>query len=110
MASTRRNLSMVRGDTFCFDVILRELDDSTVESIYFTIKKKITDTEPIIQKSLGNGITNICEHIYRVRVAPEDTSGVAKGRYEYDLQIGVGADIYTVLLGVMEIFQDVTEN
>ena len=102
------NLSMVRGDTFSFDVVLSELDSSSIRSIYFTVKKKATDEAVVFQKSLGNGVTLVEEGTYRVRVAPEDTDGVAAGRYSYDLQIGVENDVYTVLMGALKIVQDVT--
>ena len=109
MAVTQ-NLNMIRGDSFSFDVALSDLDGDTVSSIYFTAKKKATDETPVFQKSLENGITLTEGTTYRVRVAPEDTGGVASGKYVYDLQIGVGSDIYTVLMGVLQIDQDVTSN
>ena len=103
-----QNLSMVRGDTFTFDVVLSDLEESTVTSIFFTVKKKATDGTVIFQKSLQNGITPTEENTYRVRVAPGDTSGVEAGKYAYDLQLGVGNDVYTVLMGSLQIVQDVT--
>ena len=103
-----QNLSMVRGDTFAFDVVLSDLEESTVTSIFFTVKKKATDGTVIFQKSLQNGITPTEENTYRVRVAPGDTSGVEAGKYAYDLQLGVGNDVYTVLMGSLQIVQDVT--
>ena len=72
------------------------------------MKKKASDEVSIFQKSLTDGITKIDDTTYRVRVAPEDTNGVAAGKYAYDLQIGVGTDIYTLLMGNLTIVQDVT--
>lgn len=107
MALTQ-NLTMIRGDTFSFDVVLSDLDGASIRSIYFTVKKKATDTTAVFQKTLTDGITLTEETTYRVRVAPEDTNGVAAGRYTYDLQIGVENDVYTVLMGSLQILQDVT--
>ena len=103
-----QNLSMVRGDTFSFDVVLADLDGETVSSIYFTAKKKATDNEAVFQKTLGDGITPMEETTYRVRVAPEDTKTLDAGKYAYDLQIGIGNDVYTLIMGNLQITQDVT--
>ena len=106
--AVEQNLTMVRGDTLSFDLVLSDLDGSTVTSIFFTAKKKATDETPVFQKSLGDGISLLEGSTYRVRVAPEDTAGVAAGKYAYDLQIGVLSDIYTVLMGTLQVIQDVT--
>ena len=103
-----QNLSMVRGDTLSFDVRLSDLDGATISSLYFTVKKKASDEVFIFQKSIADGITKVDDTTYRVRVAPEDTSGVTAGKYAYDLQIGVDTDIYTLLMGSLTIVQDVT--
>ena len=107
MASTQ-NLEMIRGDTMSFDLELTDLNGATVSSIYFTVKKKATDTTNVFQKSLSSGITSTGDDTYRVRVAPADTIGVAAGKYVYDLQIELGSDVYTVLMGSLQIIQDVT--
>ena len=104
------DLSMIRGDTLSFDIVLTDYDVSTIQSIYLTVKAKPTDTTAVFQKSLGHGITIVDTNTYRVRVAPSDTHGVEAGEYYYDLQLGFGDDIYTVLLGKMQIIQDVTDN
>ena len=106
--AVKQNLSMVRGDTFSFDVALPDIDSASIASIYFTVKKNAADKSFIFQKALGDGITPRDDTTYRVRVAPEDTSGVAAGRYAYDLQIGISNDIYTAIMGALQIVQDVT--
>ena len=79
--AVEQNLTMVRGDTLSFDLVLSDMDGSTVTSIFFTAKKKATDETPVFQKSLGDGISLLEGSTYRVRVAPEDTAGVAAGKY-----------------------------
>lgn len=78
----------------------------------------------MIQKSLGNGITLLGTSTvsndeggteeavtWQVRVAPEDTDDVAAGTtYEYDLEVHIGDDVYTVLMGSLTMTQDVTRN
>ena len=104
----KRNINLVRGDTLAFDVKVSELDGSDITSMYFSAKKKATDTEYAFQKSLSDGITLVAENTYKVRVAPEDTADLDVGKYVYDLQIGLGPDIYTILMGVIALIQDVT--
>lgn len=119
----KKDIELTRGDTLVFDVTISEIEDVTIESMYFSVKKKPSDDVYIFQKSIGNGITFI-EHFvpdqndeeaaseyykYRVRVAPEDTCEVVAGKYAYDLQIGLGGDIYTPLLGNFKLNWDVTE-
>lgn len=104
-----KTIELTRGDTLAFDVTISEIDGVTIESMYFSVKKKPSDTEYIFQKSIGDGITQLEELKYRVRIAPEDTYEIAAGKYAYDLQIGLGGDIYTPLMGTFKLNWDVTE-
>lgn len=104
-------LEMTRGDTFSFDLRMTDVEADSIKSLYFTIKKKATDSDAdaIIQKSLDDGITMIANNIYRVRVAPEDTDNVPAEKYAYDIQIRINDDVYTLFRGSIAINQDVTE-
>ena len=104
-----KNITMVRGDTLSFNVQITDQSGDLIEvdSAYFTCKKLSTDDSNIFKKSLDDGISML-DDCYVVRVAPEDTRNVSAGQYFYDLQIGVGEDIFTILIGVLEIEQDVT--
>jgi len=112
--STQVNLEMIRGDTFSFDLILHDIEPESIESLYFTVKRRATDSDSaaVLQKSLANGgITRIDgdDLRYRVRVAPADTAGVAARTYAYDVQVGIGVDIFTFVRGNLTVEQDVTE-
>ena len=104
-----KNITMVRGDTLSFNVEVTDADGEIIEvdSAYFTCKKISTDDSNVFKKALGAGITQD-EDGMTVRVAPEDTRNVNAGQYFYDMQIGVGEDIFTILKGVLEIEQDVS--
>ena len=104
-----KNITMVRGDTLSFNVEVTDADSEIIEvdSAYFTCKKISTDDSNVFKKALGAGITQD-EDGMTVRVAPEDTRNVNAGQYFYDMQIGVGEDIFTILKGVLEIEQDVS--
>lgn len=104
-----KNITMVRGDTLSFNVLVNDQNGDLIEfdSAYFTCKKISTDDTNIFKKALGDGISRIDEG-YVVRVAPEDTENVEAGRYFYDLEIGIEDDIFTIIKGVLEIEQDVS--
>lgn len=99
-------ITMVRGDTLSFGLSLDGV--SEVDSALMTCKLNKSDVDNVFQKSLNNGISRTDAGEYVVRVAPEDTKDVVAGKYFYDLQIGVGSDIFTILHGVLEILQDVS--
>lgn len=103
------NITMVRGDTLSFNVEVTDENGEavTVDSADFTCKKNAMGEENIFHKSLGAGIEQDGV-LLTVRVAPNDTKDVEAGRYFYDLQLGVGDDVYTPMIGVLAIEQDVT--
>lgn len=104
-----KNITMVRGDTLSFNVEVTDGNGEIIEvdSAHFTCKKISTDDSNVFRKALGDGISQN-EDGMTVRVAPEDTRNVNAGQYFYDMQIGVGEDIFTILKGVLEIEQDVS--
>lgn len=104
------NITMIKGDTLSFDVEVFDQSDAplTVDTAFFTCKKDINGITKAFQKSLGDGITYDGDLLV-VRVAPSDTAYLEAGRYFYDLQLGVGSDIYTPMIGVLTIEQDVTD-
>lgn len=101
-----KNINMFRGDTLSFGMEIEGLNQD-LDSAYFTVKANYAD-EPLVQKSLGDGITKVETGVYRIRVAPEDTADVAAGKYFYDFEIGANGDVFTILNGILEIEQDVT--
>lgn len=102
------DLEMIRGDTLAIGLRITNLESDQVTGIFFTIRKVATDSDYVVQKSIGDGITPGLDGYYRIRVAPEDTYAIAAGRYVYDLQINVGIDVYTPVIGKIRITQDVT--
>lgn len=104
----RQSLQMVRGDTFSFDLELSDVNIEDITTISFTVKGRLADNEPIIEKTIMDGITYIDNNTYRVRVEPEDTALIEPGTYVYDIEVIIGKDVYTVLRGTMLILSDVS--
>lgn len=109
----KTNLEMMRGDTLSFGIEI-EFDESPqqLEKAFFTVKEN-KDDDPIFQKSIGNGIsyskTEGNKLYYILRVEPTDTKDVDAGKYYYDLQIELNHDVFTVLYGALDIYDDVTK-
>lgn len=103
------NITMVKGDTLAFNVQITDQDGEPilVDSAYFSCKKNLNDDGFTFQKSLLNGISQT-DSLLTVRVAPEDTVEVDAGEYFYDMQIGVGTDVYTIMIGCLTLMQDIT--
>lgn len=104
----KKNFDLIRGDTLMFTIKIENLEED-LNSCYFSCKKSITDENYTFQKSLNNGITKEELGKYTVRVAPEDTQNIEIGQYIYDLQIGIGDDIYTVMNGSIIIEHEITK-
>ena len=104
-----QNITMVKGDTLAFnaEVFYNDGEPVTVDSAYFTCKKRPASDDIVFQKSLEGGITQE-DGLITVRIAPEDTIEADAGQYFYDFQIGVGNDIYTILIGMLSLEQNVT--
>ena len=105
------NISMVRGDTLELGLAIEDEDGNAmdVDSAYFSCKKNY-DEPYSFQKSLENGITRQALGQYVVRVAPADTADLDAGLYFYDLQVGKNGDVFTLLIGSLNIIHDVTTN
>lgn len=104
------NMRMIRGDTLSFGVEY-SFDDETsqdLETCYFSCKKNADDEEYAFQKSLSDGISKVNSGQYRIRIAPEDTEDLEAGNYNYDLEIGLNDDKFTLLRGILRIDEDVT--
>lgn len=103
-----QNITMIKGDTLSFGIEIDGLDGQDLESAFFTCRRVPTSGINVFQKALEDGIEKIDDGKYVVRVAPEDTENVTAGQYYYDCQIGLNGDVYTILLGLLNILQDVT--
>ena len=106
------NLFMVRGDTFGFDIEIDGLEDDLTEA-YFSCRKdyNATPVTYVFQKTLGDGIEKVEDTevpTYHIELASEDTDNVEIGCYYYDLQLVKDDEVFTPLIGVLQISYDVT--
>lgn len=100
------DLSMVRGDTLEFDVTI-DGGDLAITAVYMTAKAAVAPAADLFQLSLGDGITATADG-WHFRVPPEATFNAVPGLYNYDVQFETDDDVYTPLIGKLEILNDVT--
>ena len=104
-------ITMIKGDTLQFAIKATDQDGELIifDEALFTVKKNHADESNILQKSLDNGISLVDNNHYAVRIAPEDTENVEAGLYFYDLKVKVEPDVFTLMHGVLEIDQTVSQ-
>lgn len=110
MVTKLKDFKLVRGDSLNFGFRVLELSEP-IEGVTFSCKKSTQDTEYVFQKTLGDGIEYSTDEEgarYDVHIAPEDTAELPVRRYSYDLEVEIGSDIFTLLLGRIDLVADVT--
>lgn len=110
MVTTHKNFKLVRGDTLRFSFSISDIngDPDSITGAKFTCKKNIDDDTYLFQKTLNSGITLIESGKYTVRISPSDTKDLPIQKYYYDLEIIIDNDIYTLLIGQIDLIPDVT--
>ena len=78
-------ISLTRGDSFYAQILINDADGNEYEpqdgdSVRFAMKKKYTDSEPLLTKDIPID-TLILE------LEPDDTKSLSFGSYVYDIQL-----------------------
>lgn len=107
-------ISFTKGDTYALAVKFKNIT-SDLGSAYFTVKEN-ADDEPLIQKSLGAGVTKIDdrsykqEKTYKIQLQSEDTADLEPlVQYLYDFRVAFGNVVQTILSGVFVVKHNVTD-
>ena len=88
----RNRISITRGDSAQITLTIRDRVTGSVfilgegDRLTFTLKRFITDKEPVLTKTLGQGIRQEQER-YVLHFRPEDTQSLACGRYVYEMKL-----------------------
>ena len=110
----RKNFEIVKGDTLAFAVEIGfDGDPVDADEMLFTVKCNADDDGNIFQERLNHGIEKVAKVgnklDYRVRASPWDTRSLEAGLYQYDLEIRVNGDIFTILNGLLIVENEITE-
>lgn len=110
MVTTEKTIKMTRGDSRGFNFIVKDKSGTVQEldAAYFSVKENPDDENYVFQKTLTDGITQLSDGGYYVKIEPDDTKDLAKQKYYYDLELNIGDDVYTPRKGYLEIKWDVT--
>ena len=103
-----RIFNIKQGDQFSFTVTFTNLQED-LTSFVIGVKEEYTDSEMLVTKSLGNGITKIETGKYRVDFTPSETQALSPNLYVYDLRMSIGNTVYTPLYGYLNIQETVFE-
>lgn len=106
-------ITYVRGDTYSFLCVVHNLTED-LTAAFFTVKEN-PDDDPVLQKTLGEGITKVEERdgakVYKVQIQATDTERMVPGNeYLYDLQLNVNNVKKTVAKGIFKLQQDITQD
>lgn len=102
-----RIFNVKQGDEFSFTVTFKNLQEDLTT---FTMGVKLDyNSEMLITKSLGNGISKISTGKYRVDFSPSETQALNPNLYVYDLRLTLGTVVFTPLYGYLSIEETVFE-
>lgn len=92
---TGSSISLTRGDTLYVQLRITKDDEEYVpvvgDQFRFALKKKITDAEPLILKSIPTDTLIL-------KIEPEDTKSLSFGSYRYDIEYtSVDGDVDTFI-------------
>lgn len=101
-------ISFIKGDTYALAVKFKNIKDD-LGSAYFTVKENADDA-PLVQKTLGAGISKIDdrayknEKTYKIQLQSEDTANLEPlVQYLYDFRVTIGNVVQTILSGVFVV-------
>ena len=88
-------IEVVRGQSKTLKLTVKDkagvVVDLTGSTIYFTVKEKLTDPKPLIQKLSTNiaeiEVPNPVDGTANIFIVPDDTRSLGRGKYVYDLWI-----------------------
>ena len=110
-------ISMPRGDIRKIPFIVTNPDGEPAgidfDEIYFTVKKKYTDSGYLFQKRLTTGgITKEDDDTYQIKIEAADTNNLAINKpgefYEFDIQLQYLNEIKETTCGELVLTKEVT--
>lgn len=109
------NLTLIRGDSYLLTFALLDkagnpYELTPLDKCYFTVKRKYSDVEYVLQRRLGEGISyNTETQLYEIRLTPSCTCDIDCGGYVYDIKVKIADEIAkTLVKGVLVLDSNVT--
>ena len=108
MIAVIRDIVTTRGDSFTFDFRVNN-PIAPLREAYFSIKKDLQAENYVLQLKIGDGITELPDSVYRVKIPPDITLWFPNESI-YDLQLEFVSDIYTPIKGRFIVQWHVTDD
>ncbi len=107
-------ICFTKGDTYALAVKMKNIS-SDLSTAVFTVKENADDS-PLIQKTLGAGVSKIDdrsyknEKTYKIQIQSEDTVSLEPlVQYLYDFRIKMGNVVQTLLSGVFVVQHNISQ-
>lgn len=107
----KTDVKIIRGTTNTFNITVTDASGNLYslasgEKLLFGVKKKHTDEEYLILKTVTDGTNGV----YTVTINPDDTEDLDCNRYFYDVGIQSGTAFYNVIeASVFEVCKNITK-
>lgn len=106
------DIEFVRGDTQFFRFQVKDGEENPIElktgdNLYFTVKQNANSEEVLIQKKYPENIT-YSEGYFNFVLNSEDTSDLAYGTYNYDIELKSGDYVKTLGQGTITLTEEIT--
>lgn len=106
------DFEFIRGDTQYIRFKLKDesgepLQLELTDSLYFTVKKDANSTKKLLQKKYPTDIT-YQDGYYTFEITSADTSNLAYGDYQYDIEVKMGDMVKTVGQGTITLTEEIT--
>lgn len=104
-------MQQIRGDTKRYYFQRKNKDGGVItelpDSLYFTVKQRYIDTEPVLQKTLDD-MTVDNDGTYHFTIEPADTDSLQYKTYVYDIQVTQAGVKTTIAKGDFVVSEEVT--
>ncbi len=106
------DIEFTRGDTQFLKFQLKDLEGTLIEladedKLYFTVKQNQYSKKILIQKKYPDDI-NYSDGYFSFTLSSEDTSNLAYGTYQYDIELKSGDFVKTLGLGTITLTEEIT--
>ena len=102
----RGDIRDVRFTVYDPDNTLTDLD---FDEIYFTVKRRASDSSALIQKTLtGETIEKVSTGIYQFTIDATDTDNLEIGKYAFDIELCLADAVKQTTVGTLELTPEVT--
>lgn len=108
------DIRFIKNNTYALLVTFNDIEED-LRSAFFTVKENPEDEIPILQKSLGAGISKVDDRAYKnekkykLQLQAEDTTPLeADVQYLYDFQVTIGNVVKTIASGLFVVSPTIT--